>query len=409
MGRLGSSQKTGADSGIGKSFRRIVARVVFYVISGVDLSYQDGGRTHLLEKWTRVAAAGHEVDLWAFGRQPVAEWDPLAVHAPPHLPVRGLAGPSFSAALLASVLWHVRRRRPDALHIRLAQTTLPVAVALHRLTSVPIVVEVTGPIAEEARLYGVSERKVALLRSLTGHALRTADAIVAVTDGIKRQLVAEYGIGDERVHVVGNGVNTDVFRPRPHAEARNRLGLPDSATIVGFVGNLHRWQGTEFLIEAAPLIPIAEIHVVGDGDTRAPLERAAERLGVRNRVRFHGQVPYRDVPDYIAACDVLVAPLVPKPTGDSGYAPLKLYEYLASGRPVVASRLEGLEVVERENVGRLVPHADPGALARAVTEVLAGDRAALGERARRIAVERFGWDRAAERTLQILRATARQG
>ena len=387
--------------------------MIIFVVSGVDLSYQDGGRTHLLEKWTRVAAEGHEVDLWAFAGQSSPDWSPLTVHAPRHLPVRGLAGPSYSASLLASVLWHLRRRRPDAIHVRLAQPTVPVALALRRLSTVPVVVEVTGPIAEEARLYGVSERKVALIRSISERAMQAAAAVVAVTDGIKRQLVAEYGVAEQAVHVVGNGVNTEVFRPRPTAEARARLGLQGRGPIVGFVGNLHRWQGTEFLIEAAPAIlssvSDAEIHLVGDGVTRESLERSASRLGIRDRVRFHGQVPYDDVPDFIAACDVLVAPLLAKPTGDSGYSPLKLYEYLSSGRPVVASRLDGLEVVEREGLGRLVPPADADALARAVVELLADDQARveMGERARRIAMERFGWGRAAERTIEILQGVAR--
>ena len=389
--------------------------MITFVVSGSDLSYQDGGRTHLLEKWTRVAAAGHDVDLWAFAAQSSTAWSPFTVHAPRHVPVRGFAGPSYSASLLASVLWHIPRCRPDAIHVRLVQTTAPVALALRRLSAVPVVIEVTGPIVEEARLYGVSERKIALIRSISGRALRAADAVVAVTDGIKRQLVGEYGVAERAVHVVGNGVNTEVFRPRPSMEARARLGLKARGPIVGFVGNLHRWQGTEFLIEAAPAIlssvSDAEIHVVGDGVTRESLERSADRLGVRDRIRFHGQVAYDGVPDFISACDVLVAPLVPKPTGDSGYSPLKLYEYLSCGRPVVASRLDGLGVIEREGLGRLVPPADGEALARAVVEVLEDDhaRAEMGDRARRVAVEQFGWDRAAGRTIEILEGVVRRG
>lgn len=386
--------------------------MIAFVVSGVDLSYQDGGRTHLVEKWTQVAAAGHEVDLWAFAGRRSLTSSPFAIRAPRHVPVRGLAGPSFSASLLASVLWQSQRHRPDAIQVRLVQTTVPVALALCRLSTVPVVIEVTGPIAEEARLYGVSERKVALIRAVSERALRAADAVVAVTDGIKRQLVAEYAVAERAVHVVGNGVNTEVFRPRPSAEARARLGLQAQDPIVGFVGNLHRWQGTDFLIEAAPAIlsavPGAELHIVGDGATRESLEQSVSRLGVREHVRFHGQVPYGDVPAFISACDVLIAPLIPKPTGDSGYSPLKLYEYLSSGRPVVASRLDGLEVVEREGLGRLVPPGDVDALAAAVVELLADDqaRAEMGDRARRIALERFGWDRAAERTIEILHGVA---
>lgn len=388
-------------------------RLRIFVISGSDLSYQDGGRTHLLEKWTRVAAARHEVDLWAFARERSPEWSLLNVRAPRHVPVPGVAGLSYTASLMASVLLHVRRRRPDAVHVRLSQHTAPVALILRRLTGVPVVLEVTGPIVEEARLYGVSERKVAVIRALATRAMRAADAVVAVTEGIKRQLVEEYGVAERAVHIVGNGVNAESFRPRPMAEARERIGVTTRGPVVGFVGNLHRWQGTEYLIAAArPIVesvPDVEIHIVGDGVTRDLLERSAAQLGVGDRVRFHGQVPYGDVPEFISACDVLVAPLVPKPTGDSGYSPLKLYEYLSSARPVVASRLEGLEVIERAHVGRLVPPADAEALALAVIELLDDPaRAEMGERARRLAVEEFSWDRAAGRTIAIIESVARR-
>lgn len=384
-----------------------------FVVSGADLAYHDGGRTHLLEKWTRVATAGHEVDLWAFAREESPAWGSLSVHVPRHVPVRGLAGPSYSALLFVGVLRHLRRRRPDAIHVRVSQLTVSVALALGRMSRVPIVLEVTGPIVEEAKLYGVSERKVALIRSLAGRALRAAAAVVTVTEGIKRQLVADFGVTESAVHVVPNGVNTEMFRPQPVGNARARLRLDAPGPIVGLVGNLHTWQGTEFLIEAAPAIvtsvPDAQIHIVGDGITRESLERSAERLGVRDRVRFHGAVAYDDVPDFISASDLLVAPLVPKPTGDSGYSPLKLYEYLSCGRPVVASRLDGLGVVEDERLGRLVPPRDAGALARAVVELLEDEpaRIEIGERARRVAVERFGWERVAERTGAILREVAR--
>lgn len=387
--------------------------MLIWVLTTVDLARHDAGRTHLLEKWSKVAEAGHDVALWAFAEEASEVWHGLKVRSPGRIHLRGLSGPSYAVSLLASVLWHVGRRPPDAIYIRASPPTALVALALSRMTRIPVVFELPGPIAEEARLYGVSERKVALIRSSAARSMRGAAAVVTVTQGIKRQLVREYGISEHIVHVVGNGVNTELFRPRPAPEARAHLGLEAPGPILGFVGNLHRWQGTEFLLEAAPTILTAvsdaEVHIVGDGVMRETLEEIASRLGVRDRVRFHGGVPYSAAPDFIAACDVLVAPLIPKPTGDSGYSPLKLYEYLACGRPVVASRLDGLEVVEREDLGRLVPAADADALARAVIEVLSDDRARadMGDRARRVALERFGWNKAAEETIEIVRAVAR--
>lgn len=385
-----------------------------WVVSMVDLSRHDAGRTHLLEKWSGVAARGHDVVLWAFARELAPVWSGLAVRVPGRVRVPGLSGVSYALSLLADLLRQLRRDSPDAIYVRASPPTLLVALVLSRLTRIPIVIEAPGPIVEEARLYGVSGRKLTVIRAVFGRALRGAAAVVVVTDGIARQLVAEYRVPEQAVHVVANGVNAETFAPRPVAEARARLGIEHSARIVGFVGNLHAWQGAEYLVEAAPAIlgsvPGAEIHIVGDGVTRGSLERAAARLGVADLVLFHGPVPYEAVPDYISACDVLVAPLVPKPTGDSGYSPLKLYEYLSCGRPVVASRLEGLEIVEREGLGRLVPPADADALARAVVGLLGDERmrSKMGERARLVAVERFAWTRAAERTIAILESVERR-
>src|SRR5262249_1090057 len=140
-------------------------------------------------------------------------------------------------------------------------------------------------------------------------------------------------------------------RERGGGSVRGAQGL-DGRFVVGFCGSLKRWHGVHRLLEAAasalPAVPNLALLIVGDGPERAALERHASELDLADRVRFTGAVPHPDVPAHLAACDVLAAPY--QPMADFYFSPLKVAEYVAAGRPVIASAagdipnlLEGIE------------------------------------------------------------------
>jgi glycosyltransferase involved in cell wall biosynthesis len=139
------------------------------------------------------------------------------------------------------------------------------------------------------------------------------------------------------------------------------------------------------------------------------IEGLSEALGVAGRIRWLGQLDHRRIPTFLAALDVALLPYPALP--DFGFSPLKLFEYLAAGAPVVASDLGQVrDVLEQGRWGRLVAPGDPDALAagiRAVLDDLRGSRA-IAAAARRDALRRHSWDERARRLTELF-ATARPG
>jgi len=172
---------------------------------------------------------------------------------------------------------------------------------------------------------------------------RLARQIIVVGPGLRDRLLSR-GVHPTKIQVVSNGVNTDMFRHMSQSECRNRLGLLQDAFYLCFVGTLAPWQGMETLIKAMSEIRLSRcdirLLVVGDGPIRSKLEVLVSDLHLEDHVQFVGAVPRESVPVYINASDTCVVPKeYPFPRSMS---PLKLFEYLACGVPVLASDVEGI-------------------------------------------------------------------
>ena len=192
---------------------------------------------------------------------------------------------------------------------------------------------------------------------------------------------------------------------------RQRLGL-NAAVVVGFSGTFGRWHGIPTLAEAlAPVLesrPQVRWLLIGDGPLRHLVDKAIRTHGLDGRVCLPGLVPHAEMPAYLAACDVLVSPHGRQADGGEFFgSPTKLFEYMAAGRPIVASRVGQIgDVLQDGESALLVPPDDPQALCDAILRLVddACLRSRLGERARGAAVERHSWRQNAERVLGALGA-----
>ena len=203
---------------------------------------------------------------------------------------------------------------------------------------------------------------------------KVADAafVVAISnynrDLILSECGAEYG---EKTVVIHCGVDTDVFRHRARGNVQDRINGPFNIVCVG---TLHEVKGQSYLIEACRLLRDRGIdfvcHFVGDGPDRVTLANQVERAGLHDRVRFHGQCTREEIAEQLRQASVLVAPSVPTSDGRREGIPVVLMEAMASGVPVVASRLSGIpELVQHEVGGLLAPPRDAAALADAIMQV----------------------------------------
>jgi glycosyltransferase involved in cell wall biosynthesis len=291
-----------------------------------------------------------------------------------------------------------------------------VGVRLARRYRLPLVLEYNGSEVWISRHWGAHPLRYAELSTRIEELnFAAADLIVVVSDPIREELRAR-GVDVRKVLVNPNGVDPDRYSPAIGGEAiRRRFGF-EAHLVFGFIGTFGAWHGAEVL--AAAYVRLLErrpdmrattrLLFIGDGPQMAKTRQIAGTSGAAavNTV-FAGLVPQADGPQYLAACDVLVSPHVPNPDGTPFFgSPTKLFEYMAMGRPIIASNLDQIGDMLRHGLSAwLVPPAEAGALADAMA-LIADDevlRRKLGAEARRDAVARHSWR---EHTRRILDAVA---
>jgi len=229
--------------------------------------------------------------------------------------------------------------------------------------------------------------------------------IIAISEGVRADLL-DLGIAAGGIVVEHDGFAPERFADRhSRADARRSLGLPVEAPLVVYTGGLLAWKGVDVLIEAARLVPSAYFVVAGGLD--ADVARIRALAGGLQNVRIDGFQPPDKIPTYLEAGDVGVVPNRSQPAISSKYtSPLKVFESMAAGLPLVASDVPSLASILRRDLDAvLVAPDDPAALARGIERVL-GDaelRARMSASLRARAGEHT-WDARAERVLAWMRA-----
>jgi glycosyltransferase involved in cell wall biosynthesis len=259
------------------------------------------------------------------------------------------------------------------------------AAMLGRRLGVPVVITARGTDVNLIAQHRIPRR---MIRWAAGQ----AGAVVAVSQALKEKLAA-LGVERERIHVLRNGVDLELFHPEGRDEVRADLELRRPTLLS--VGNLLAFKGHGVVIEALSLLQEYEVVIAGDGPDRAAFEALAGECGVSGRVRFTGSLSQQDLRRYYCAADALVLA-----SSREGW-PNVLLEAMACGTPVIATEVGGVpEIVTSMSAGTVVKERSARALARAVRELFARppERAAT----RRFA-EQFGWGTTTKGQLQLFR------
>ena len=356
---------------------------------GVPVFGTKGSSIHVQEVLRQLARRGVELTLWCArtGGKPAAGLEGVEVRC---LPPRagGLPAQREEQQRSADLELGARLREGPRVDLVYERYSLWGTAGMRHasLLGVPGLLEVNAPLVEEqARHRQLVDRDGALTRA--GAVFRLARSVLCVSEPVA-SWVREVAPG-ARIVVLPNGVDPARFTPGPE---------PAGPFTVGFVGTLKPWHGVDVLVRAVALLDEVRLRVIGDGPEREALERLAVRLLGAHRADFVGAVHPGQLPAELARLHVAAAPY---PVADTYFSPLKVFEYLAAGLPVVASRSGQLSQVLTDGVdGLLTPAGDVVALADAIAGLRSepGLRVRLGRAARQTA-QRHTWEAVVDASL----------
>jgi glycosyltransferase involved in cell wall biosynthesis len=300
----------------------------------------------------------------------------------------------------------------DILHGHFDLVPSGITLASRRLVK-PLVIDCEADHFDEWRLKDkhVSPILVSWARMWQKKCLDTAQAIICVSEELRDYLAIEWALPSQKLYVIQNGVDTDLFKPlSPDIadEWRQRLGINDAPTIV-FVGIFSERHALEGLIDSFSIIlrqlPNCILLLVGDGIIRPKLEARIAEKGITSSVKITGKVDLEEIPKLLSLADITVSPSVDVKRGsDIKTSPLKVLEYMAAGKAsIVTAAGQSKEIIDHGITGLLVPANDVEAFAQAAIRLLKNtdERRQMGEQARKVAVSKHSWSRYGEKLQEI--------
>jgi PEP-CTERM/exosortase A-associated glycosyltransferase len=330
-------------------------------------------------KHTASVALEETVDGWHFYRTPA----PPATRTLP-----GLGEIALMKQLTTRLEAVVRDVRPDVLHAHSPVLNAIPALRVGRKLDIPVFYEVRAFWEDAAVDHGTTTEgsmRYRLTRRLETHALRQADHVFTICEGLRADIVGR-GIAAAKVTVIPNAVDIDTFSLGGQADPalKARLGL-EGAAVIGFIGSFYAYEGLDLLLAALPALlaqrPDARVLLVGGGPQDTALKAQAQSMGLADKVVFTGRVPHSEVQRYYDLVDVLAYPRHSMRLTEL-VTPLKPLEAMAQGRLLVASDVGGhKELIRDRETGLLFEAGNAAALATALADALASPALAAQLRA----------------------------
>lgn len=378
--------------------------------SNLDLRSKGGAKIHFIELGRNLSKLGHELLTLVPGYSPRESQNyGLNIHYIPTFKESLLAYLWAEFLRFFYLIFFIIKFRPQVIYARPVRLDLTPSL-LAWFFRIPYVMERNEILEDSLRMRGFSEVIVRSMKLIEQINFRLSNKVVCVTEGIKREIVQRYGVNQDKLIVIPNGANVELLQPMDKRECRRKLGLEEDAFYVGFIGSFAPWHGLEILIDSAKQVKeqgYSKIKylLVGDGQLKASLEQRVKDYKLEGEIQFSGWVAYEEIPYYINAFDVAVAPFTRERNDIIGLSPLKLYEYLACGCPIIASRVEGVkQVVEESQCGYLFEPGDIKDLARRILQAYTerDKLSAMGLGGRQLVLTKHSWQSTARTLAEVL-------
>ncbi len=385
------------------------------MVAAVDPAEPNASVLHIGSVARAFADCGHEVEIVmpapSAGRAAALAGDTrYFLRLWPYGASLGIPRVLFPVVCLMRLLLLLRTTSFDLIYVRSAMMTWVVTVTCRLLARAVVVSEHNGWISDEiVNLTGRRSAVAALAAWFQVIDARASHGVRAVTAGLAELLVGA-GVDRRRVFVIGNGTDTRLFYPIKRLEALAARGLSADAFYLGFIGNLAPWQGVGLALDALPRVREAypEVHLIiaGSGRELAGLKKRAAVSGLSDAVHFLGSVPLGEANQVVNCFDVAIAPFTSGRNTRIGLSPMKIRDYAAAGRAILASDIPGISAPGGESWITVCVPDSAEELAAGIID-LVGDRrrlAEMGTAARRHAEREFDWVRIAGKILSIGRA-----
>jgi len=367
--------------------------------------HHDGGINVAYNLALNMAKRGHEINVFTTSidfRDTIERYDNITIYR--YGTNFRIASGNFSFNLFLKPIRH----KVDILHTHVGNPIADLAgyAYVKRNKNIPFIITYHGDGQEGIGSFIRNTSVFFYNKYLLDKVLSRADIIISPSEYYidESRFLGEYR---DKIVAIPNGINVEDFNiPLSKEECRRKLGLPLDKDIILFVGSLTPYKGPEVLVKAmqkiAKEVPDTELVFVGSGKMRDELGKLAEKIGIKNNLKFTGFVKERLKPLYYKAADIFVLPSIMS-TESFGIVNL---EAMACGVPIVASEIGGVpDVVKDGENGLLVPPRDPNALADAIIYLLENEdvRRKMGERGKEM-VRDYTWERIAEKTEKVYEA-----
>ena len=300
-----------------------------------------------------------------------------------------------------------REAPPDFIYER-ASLYSTAGLSIAKKLNVPVIIELNAPLALEQSTYrgnGFGDLAAKIEKTM----LAQVDAVMTVSSPLRDHIMAD-GVESEKVHVLPNGINPQLFKPgEPDPALQARFGL-GKGPVLGFLGSLRPWHGIEMfpllLEKLVPHYPNLRLIIAGEGPLKGKLEHELSQRSLAHHVVFTGWVAHHDVPNIIRLFDVGLAPYLPL-NHSFYFSPLKLFECMGCGVPMVVPRIGQIgDVVQHDETGLLYLPGDLNELVTACHRLLqdAALRQRLGQAAAKHVHDRHTWDHNAMRVTELARS-----
>jgi glycosyltransferase involved in cell wall biosynthesis len=369
----------------------------------------DAQRVHIYEMVNAMRSLGHDVDVISLVPIDAGQNDPKRDAADPFWTRLMRRFPyahefvqcGYNLVGLPLLVWKVIRHRADFIYERYALFNCSGVLAA-RICGLPLILEVNSPLSlEQSRDKGI--RSHAFGKWAERLVCSAASQVIVVSTPLGK-ILEGIGVPSSKIQVIPNGVNLEDFRPRPGSrDLRKKMGLENNV-VIGFVGWFRRWHGLEVLLEAFHESNLSargvKVLLIGDGPVMPVLKEYVEKAKLEENVQFTGPLRHSDVPEYLDLIDIAV-----QPTAVEYCSPMKILEYMALGKCIVAPRQENVQELLREGEeAQFFTPGDVKSMAEALTAVVA-DRAKaarMGRQAREaIDIRGFLWTENARRVIDI--------